>query len=124
MITLGDWLAEAPFGLGMSSGFFSFFAHTGMLTALVERGLRPAHLGGSSAGALVAGAFAAGVAPSALADVLLGLDRRDGTCRRIDRQARQGHGTGKPFHLLRRRGGRVLGIVLEHDGTVRALEQR
>lgn len=77
MITLGDWLAEAPFGLGMSSGFFSFFAHTGMLTALVERGLRPAHVGGSSAGALVAGAFAAGVAPAALADVLLGLDRKD-----------------------------------------------
>lgn len=76
MTTLGDWLAEAPFGLGMSSGFFSFFAHTGMLSALTARGLVPSHLGGSSAGALVAGAFAAGVSPDALADVLLGLDRR------------------------------------------------
>ncbi|MBK9036666.1 MAG: patatin-like phospholipase family protein [Myxococcales bacterium] len=77
MRTLADWLAEAPFGLGMSSGFFSFFAHTGMLSALTARGLAPAHVGGSSAGALVAGAFAAGVAPEALAEVLVGLDRRD-----------------------------------------------
>ncbi len=75
MITLGDWLAEAPFGLGMSSGFFSFFAHTGMLSALTARGLVPSHVGGSSAGALVAGAFGAGVAPDELAEVLLGLDR-------------------------------------------------
>ena len=77
MPTLADWLAEAPFGLGMSSGFFSFFAHTGMLSALTARGLAPAHVGGSSAGALVAGAFAAGVAPEALAEVLLAMDRRD-----------------------------------------------
>ena len=77
MPTLADWLAEAPFGLGMSSGFFSFFAHTGMLSALTARGLAPAHVGGSSAGALVAGAFAAGVTPEALAEVLLAMDRRD-----------------------------------------------
>jgi NTE family protein len=75
--TLADWLAEAPFGLAMSSGFFSFFAHTGMLQALTERGLQPSCVGGSSAGALVAGAFAAGVTPAALAEVLLALERRD-----------------------------------------------
>jgi NTE family protein len=75
MITLGDWLAREPFGLAMSSGFFGFFAHTGMLAALVERGLRPVHVGGSSAGALVAGAFAAGLPPEELARVLTALDR-------------------------------------------------
>jgi len=75
MTTLGDWLTRAPFGLAMSSGFFGFFAHTGVLAALVERGLRPVHVGGSSAGALVVGAYAAGVSPAALAEVLLGLDR-------------------------------------------------
>jgi len=75
MITLGDWLARAPFGLAMSSGFFGFFAHTGMLSALVARGLKPAHIGGSSAGALVGGAYGAGLAPDALAEVLGGLDR-------------------------------------------------
>ncbi|MEZ4403040.1 MAG: patatin-like phospholipase family protein [Kofleriaceae bacterium] len=77
MITLGDWLAQGPFGLAMSSGFFSFFAHTGMVSELTARGLTPSHVGGSSAGALVAGALAAGVPPGDLADVLTGLDRRD-----------------------------------------------
>lgn len=75
MITLGDWLATESFGLAMSSGFFGFFAHTGMFEALIARGLRPAHVGGSSAGALVAGAFAAGVSPEELAGVLTAIDR-------------------------------------------------
>src|SRR5262245_43601006 len=75
--TLGDWLAEAPFGLAMSSGFFAFFAHTGMLSALVARGLAPAHVAGSSAGALVAGAWAAGLPPEELARVLDRLERAD-----------------------------------------------
>ncbi len=73
--TLGDWLARGPFGLAMSSGFFGFFAHTGMLAALTARGLRPTHVGGSSAGALVAGAWAGGLSPDELARVLLGLER-------------------------------------------------
>lgn len=77
MITLGDWLARAPFGLAMSSGFFSFFAHTGMLSALTARGLAPSHVGGSSAGALVAGTWAAGVGPERLAEILGALDRAD-----------------------------------------------
>jgi NTE family protein len=75
--TLGDWLAEAPFGLVMSSGFFAFFAHTGVLQALAERGLSPSHVAGSSAGALVTGAFAAGLDPGELAAVLTGLARGD-----------------------------------------------
>src|SRR5262245_4716936 len=70
--TLGDWLARGPFGLAMSSGFFAFYAHTGMLSALVARGLAPVHVAGSSAGALVAGAWAAGVPCDALAGVLAG----------------------------------------------------
>lgn len=72
---LGDWLTQAPFGLAMSSGFFSFFAHTGMLSALIERGLSPAHVAGSSAGALVGGAYGAGLEPTELADVLVSLER-------------------------------------------------
>lgn len=72
---LGEWLASAPFGLAMSSGFFCFYAHTGMLSALVARGLRPTHVAGSSAGALVGGAYAAGVDPAELATVLAKLDR-------------------------------------------------
>ena len=73
--TLGDWLSEGPFGLAMSSGFFGFFAHTGMLSALAARGLSPVHASGSSAGALVAGAWAAGLPCEALAGELLRLER-------------------------------------------------
>jgi len=75
MTTLGDWLAEGPFGLAMSSGFFGFFAHTGMLSALAARGLLPVHASGSSAGALVAGAWAAGLSCEALAGELARLER-------------------------------------------------
>lgn len=71
--TLGDWLAHRPFTLGMSSGFFGFFAHTGVLSALVQRGLRPIAVAGSSAGALVAGAYAAGLEPQALRERLVTL---------------------------------------------------
>lgn len=77
MTTLAEWLAERPFGLAMSSGFFSFYAHTGMLSALLDRGLVPAHVAGSSAGAMVAGMWAAGLAPAQLADELQRLRRED-----------------------------------------------
>lgn len=73
---LGDWLAEKPFALAMSSGFFSFFAHTGMLDSLLGAGIRPQLVAGSSAGALVGGAYAAGLDAHQLADRLIKL-RRD-----------------------------------------------
>ena len=40
--TLREWLAQGPFTLAMSSGFFGFFAHAGVLLALREAGLAPA----------------------------------------------------------------------------------
>ncbi len=73
---LGDWLAAQPFALAMSSGFFSFFAHTGMLDSLLGAGIRPQMVAGSSAGALVGGAYAAGLDAHHLADRLTKL-RRD-----------------------------------------------
>jgi NTE family protein len=75
--TLGEWLRQAPFALTMSSGFFSFYAHTGFLTALEDAGLLPARVSGSSAGALVGAAWAAGVDAPVLAEELEGLERRD-----------------------------------------------
>src|SRR4051794_5541513 len=57
--TLREHLREGPFALTMSSGFFAFFAHTGFLTVLEDEGLLPTRVSGSSAGALVAGAWAA-----------------------------------------------------------------
>jgi NTE family protein len=75
MPTVSDWLEEGPFTLTLSAGFFGFYAHTGVLLALEERGHRPAKLTGSSAGALVAGAYAAGRTPRDLADELGALER-------------------------------------------------
>lgn len=75
--TLRDWLQQAPFGLTLSSGFFGFFAHCGVVSALEDNDLRPAQLSGSSAGALVAGFWAAGLKPSEMRDRLFTLDKAD-----------------------------------------------
>jgi NTE family protein len=77
MATLADWLAEKPFTLTMSSGFFGFFAHAGMLLALEERGLIPARITGASAGALVGSARASGLSARATLGALLALNRDD-----------------------------------------------
>ncbi len=74
---LYDWLEEQPFTLSMSSGFFSFFAHAGMLAALVDQGLKPAKLTGSSAGALVGGCYASGCSIDELKTQLFALQRDD-----------------------------------------------
>ncbi len=73
--TLRESLSEAPFGLAMSSGFFGFFAHTGMMSALLEAGLEPVRVTGSSAGALVGGLWAAGLDLSKARAALEGLTR-------------------------------------------------
>jgi NTE family protein len=75
MPTLRDWLAEKPFTLVMSSGFFGFFAHTGLVTVLEEQGLRPARIAGSSAGALVGALWGAGIPAGRIREELLGLRR-------------------------------------------------
>jgi NTE family protein len=73
--TLRAWLESHPFSLALSSGFFGFFAHTGVMTVLEEEALLPTHLAGSSAGALVAGLWAAGLSAARLRDELLALRR-------------------------------------------------
>ncbi|MCG8439512.1 MAG: patatin-like phospholipase family protein [Pseudomonadales bacterium] len=75
--TLADWLAAKPFTLAMSSGFFGFFAHFGVVKALQEHGLTPARLCGSSAGALVACSVASGSCMTTLEQRLLRLDKGD-----------------------------------------------
>ncbi|MBA2665329.1 MAG: patatin-like phospholipase family protein [Bradymonadaceae bacterium] len=74
---LADALASAPFTLCMSSGFFGFYAHAGMLSALIESDLRPARVVGSSAGALIGGCYATGLSTDALRELLVGLRRTD-----------------------------------------------
>lgn len=75
--TLREWLKSAPFSLAMSSGFFGFFAHAGVLSVLEEEGLKPRRCSGSSAGALVTGLWSAGVPATTLRDELLSLERRE-----------------------------------------------
>ena len=73
--TLRRWLSAEPFTLTLSSGFFGFFAHTGVLRVLEDEHILPARASGSSAGALVAGAWAAGVSTTRLAEELNTLER-------------------------------------------------
>jgi len=61
----------------MSSGFFGFFAHCGALAALEEAGLVPMRVSGSSAGALVSGAWASGVDAPDIARALHAVKRED-----------------------------------------------
>ncbi|HAA59169.1 MAG TPA: patatin [Myxococcales bacterium] len=75
--TLREWLREAPFAMGMSSGFFGFFAHCGVLSVLEEEALLPIRATGSSAGALIMGSWSAGLAATDLRDELLSLKRKD-----------------------------------------------
>lgn len=75
--TLAEWLAEAPFSLALSSGYFGFFAHCGVMLALEEAGLVPAQLAGSSAGALVAGCFGAGLSATEISERLHAVTRAD-----------------------------------------------
>lgn len=73
--TLREWLCDGDYTLTLSSGFFGFFAHAGVLSVLEEEKLAPSRLTGSSAGALVAGAYAAGIGMEKLAEELFALRR-------------------------------------------------
>jgi len=75
MRTLRDWLAHGPFTLVMSSGFFGFFAHAGVVSVLEEQGLRPARIAGSSAGALVGALWGAGIPAARIREELVRLRR-------------------------------------------------
>jgi NTE family protein len=76
-VNLADVLQRNSFELVMSSGFFGFFAHAGVVHALEEARLTPALVGGSSAGALVAGLWAAGLPAARIRDRLFTLRREE-----------------------------------------------
>ena len=77
MPSLRAFLQEAPFTLALSAGFFGFFAHAGVLSALEDEGLLPARISGASAGALAGGIWASGVSAATLARELFSLRRQD-----------------------------------------------
>jgi NTE family protein len=75
--SLIEWLEEAPFTLCMSSSFCGWFAHLGVLEALLEAGCRPAKVAGASAGAMVAAVYASGMPLEEAKALLLSLKRED-----------------------------------------------
>src|SRR5688572_12505437 len=75
--SLADALRGAPFELILSSGFFGFYAHAGFMAAFEEAALMPALIGGSSAGALVSGLWAAGMSAADLRERFVTLRRED-----------------------------------------------
>jgi NTE family protein len=50
----------------MSAGFFSFFAHCGLVSVLEDAGLYPTKITGASAGALIGAGWASGCSASRL----------------------------------------------------------
>ena len=74
-ITLKDWLQSAPYTLALSSCYFGFFAHIGVLSALEDHHLLPEKLSGASAGALAGSMWASGNSTSTLSSLLFTLTR-------------------------------------------------
>ncbi|NVJ58961.1 MAG: patatin-like phospholipase family protein [Gammaproteobacteria bacterium] len=77
MASLKEWLQEQPFTLTMSSGFFGFFAHAGVLAELLEQGIKPNRITGSSAGALVGATYASGTPIDAILTKLFATSKAD-----------------------------------------------
>lgn len=77
VMTLLEHLKSSPFTLALSSGFFGFFAHAGLMRALEEQNLKPSKFTGASAGAIVAAAMAHGMSTSELEPVLRRLKKED-----------------------------------------------
>jgi predicted acylesterase/phospholipase RssA len=75
--TFADEIREKRVGLALASGFFGFYHHAGVLTALHQRGIRPTRVSGASAGALVASMYASGSSPAQIAEDLLAVKRSD-----------------------------------------------
>jgi NTE family protein len=75
---LVDILQVEEYALCMSSGFFRFYAHMGVLNALEENNcLRVKSCSGASAGALVTGFLASGMKPSEMPEKVFAIKRCD-----------------------------------------------
>jgi predicted acylesterase/phospholipase RssA len=74
--TLMEKLLGKRVGVCLASGFFGFYHHTGVLAALEEKGIRPVRMTGTSAGALTASMYAAGLKVDEIKKDLLALDRK------------------------------------------------
>lgn len=68
-------LSQKDFVLSLSSGYFGFFAHCGFVKAVLDEGLKPSLITGSSAGAIVGACIASGMAPSEMEKEFLKLNK-------------------------------------------------
>lgn len=96
----GDELRDRRVGVCLSSGFFGFYAHHGVMRALARIGVRPAAVSGSSAGALVGALWASGLPEEAIRHELLALRAAD-----LFDPPRPGDLLRLPFGLIR--GARI-----------------
>lgn len=76
-MTLKNWLKEKPFTLALSSGFFGFFSHLGVVKALEEEDIHPIKWTGCSAGAIIAAAKASNCSTPDLMSLLFSIRRND-----------------------------------------------
>lgn len=76
-MTLRQWLHAEPFTLSLSSGFFGFFAHAGLVAVLEEEGLRPGKITGCSAGALVGTLWACGFSAAEMLAFFTSIKKED-----------------------------------------------
>jgi len=75
--SLAEDLHGKRVGLGLSAGYFGFFAHAGLMAALEHAGIAPAALSGSSAGAMVSAMYGAGLDAEDMARILNDVKRDD-----------------------------------------------
>lgn len=61
----------AKVAVALESSFLGFFAHAGFINSLLDSGIRPAKVSGSSSGALVAAAYACGLENERLKEFVL-----------------------------------------------------
>ena len=74
MMTLAQRLHGKRVGVVLSAGFFGFFGHAGFVDGLLQNGVTPAAWAGTSAGGMIAGLCAAGLAPAREAGIKVKLN--------------------------------------------------
>ncbi|MCP4606471.1 MAG: hypothetical protein GY847_39185 [Proteobacteria bacterium] len=75
LANIADSIRNKRVGLCLASGFFGFYHQAGVLAALEEKSIRPVRITGTSAGAITASMYAAGLEADEIRRELLALRR-------------------------------------------------
>lgn len=75
--TVADRLQNKRVAVSFSSGFFGFYHHAGVLRALLKHNIVPCHVSGTSAGAIVAALYGAGLDADQICQSMLTIKRDD-----------------------------------------------